>query len=238
MPADRNNDNFSCGDFFAMKAPNGTGGQPAATQPSGNNDTTQTTPATGSVVEEVIDKGQTAPPGGAVPRAQDDAPDLARDHLEVYEGFDPAVHAVDQEGKPIPKKGGGWQKKRGGNMRGAAAAAAPGAKPGPAAAPVAKVDTLNAARAVCNSVVAALVIVFGEEWAPRDKTEADALSGAVKNYFDAKGAVEVSPGTALALVVLAYSAPRLKHENTRGKLLRMKDGVVRGLAWLKGRFSR
>lgn len=197
-----------------MKAPNGTASQTAtATHSSGNDDTAQTDITT-----------------------PQDSEALAGDHIALYEGFDAAIHAVDKDGKPTPKKGGGWQKKRGGNMRGAQAApASPGAR---APAPVAKVDTMQAARAVCNSIVAALVLVFGDQWAPRDKTEADALSGAVKNYFDAKGAVEVSPGMALTLVILAYSVPRVQHEATVSKLSKIRASLANGFAWLRGRWSK
>lgn len=31
----------------------------------------------------------------------------------VGEFFDPAIHATDADGNPIPKKGGGWRRKRG-----------------------------------------------------------------------------------------------------------------------------
>lgn len=159
------------------------------------------------------------------------AGELVDAHVAHYEGFDPTVHAVDQDGKPIPKKGGGWQKKRGGNMRHPGAARTDGAVAKVKAAPV---DTLNAAKQFLNLVISLACIGFGEHWAPNDEGEKKGLTDAVKNYFDAKGTVEVSPGVALSLAVLAYSLPRLKDERTTSKLNGIRVAVYRGYLWVSG----
>jgi hypothetical protein len=198
---------------------------------SGKNDNVQTATAP--------DDPQARPAGAPAQLGE-----LVADHAKGFDGFDPAVHAVDKQGAPMPKKGGGWQKKRGGNMRiNAAPSFAPSSPDGatPTAAPkpvkVATVNTLEAAKSTLNACVSLLVLTLGEHWAPQSDQERAGLTMATKNYFDAKGAVEVSPGWALVLVVAAYSAPRLKHEATRSKLAGLKVGMYRGWLWISGKFG-
>jgi hypothetical protein len=200
---------------------------------SGKTDNVQTATAT-------VDVEPQARPAGAPAQLGD----LVSDHAKGFEGFDPAVHAVDKQGAPVPKKGGGWQKKRGGNMRINAAPSSP-SSPAPSSAPtqapkpvkLATVNTLEAAKSTLNACVSLLVLILGEHWAPQTDQERQALTMATKNYFDAKGAVEVSPGWGLVLVVAAYSAPRLKHEATRSKLASIKVGMYRGWLWISGKLG-
>lgn len=209
------------------------GGQPSAANGSGKDDGTQTSsPA----------------PAGAGPQPTGDFDSLVSDHAKGFDGFDPAVHAVGPDGRPVAKKGGGWQKKRGGNMRINAApgsekltsTAAPDAPIGAVPKPqtIAKVNTLEAAKSTLNAITSLMVLIFGEHWAPQSEQERAALVGATKNYFDAKGAVEVSPGWGLVLVAAAYSVPRLRHEATRSKLASIKVGMYRGYLWVTGLFTR
>jgi hypothetical protein len=160
---------------------------------------------------------------------------IVTDHADHFPGFDPAVHAV-KDGRPIPKAGGGWQKKRGGAAQAQAAgrAAAPAAK----APAVPQVNNTEAAKQMLNLFVNVAVITFGEQWAPETTGEKEGMVLAVKNYFDSKGAIPVSPGFALSAAILAYSLPRIKHPATQSKLAGIKSAFAKAGAWIYGFFRR
>lgn len=77
----------------------------------------------------------------------------------------------------------------------------------------------------------ALAVAFGPEWHPRTPEERQAVCGALGNYLRAKEVKDIPPGAMLTIVLLAYSAPRLKEPATSGK-------IKMGLVWLKNKFSR
>lgn len=69
-----------------------------------------------------------------------------------------------------------------------------------------------------NLVTGTLSTVLGPEWLPRDNKERDFVTDAIAEYYRQAGVVELSPKTALCLVALSYSLPRISQPNTRQKL--------------------
>ena len=104
------------------------------------------------------------------------------------------------------------------------ATATPAAKR--AVAKTVKISTHETARAILGLSVGAAVSFIGPEWDFQSQEEADGMKTALAAYLEAKGDGEMSPETALLLVVSGYALSRLKHENTRTKLSR-----VFGNAW-------
>lgn len=133
-------------------------------------------------------------------------------------GFDPAVHAANPDGTPKLRGDGSFAKKRG-RKPGAGSVNSP-VQPGAgiiAQTPDSRGTITNeeAARQVCNAMVGVAVAVIGPEWAPVDKAEAKGLETAFKNYFDAKGQINLPPEIGLALAVGAYGLSRMGHESTQ-----------------------
>lgn len=154
----------------------------------------------------------------------------------MYLDFDPNVHAVGADGQPRMKSdGSGYQKKRGRKGGGAGATGTTGPKAPPMSAQAAReADVMTneaAARMLLNVGIGAAVGLIGPEWAPENKAEGEALVASTRQYFDAKGQVELSPEVGLAFALIGYGVPRFRHENTRSKFAAFGE-------FLKGLFSR
>lgn len=157
--------------------------------------------------------------------------DLVSEAAQIYEGFDPAVHAVNADGTPRLKSSGGYAMKRGrkpgdtGAKSAPVASTAKGTDPGAAKSPKAArqsgvITNAMAAKYIFATATTGLAQVFGPEWLPESQDEADGMRGVIKDYFDAHGQVQISPETMLTLSLIGYSVPRVSHENTRGKIAR------------------
>lgn len=143
--------------------------------------------------------------------------DLVSHVAEANEGFDPLLHAVNPDGTPKRKVDGSYAMKRG-RKSGAAPSTS-------SAAPAAQEITINtdeAARQSCNMLINGAVLLFGEQFEPRDKAEAEGLKTSFKNYFDARGVPNVPPEVGLAVALLAYSLPRITHEKTVSRFGQIK----------------
>jgi len=155
---------------------------------------------------------------------------MANESATSIDGFNPAIHAVGPDGQPKRRGDGSYAMKRGRKPgQKAATIIQPGA--GMVAPTDATRETISndeAARQVCNVVVGGAVALIGAEWQPIDKAEADGLRLGVKNYFDAKGQINLPPEIGLAMAVLAYSLPRFQHENTKSKALEFLRALWRG----------
>lgn len=151
--------------------------------------------------------------------------DASAASLSSFPGFDPSVHASNPDGTPKLRGDGTYQKKRGrkpGQKSAGGLIATTGAT-------VDKISNEEAARQMCNAAITAAVGLIGPEWAPENKQESEGLVLAVKNYFDAKGQVDLPPEAGLVIAVVAYSGKRfMEHENTRQKV-----GRFVGEAWRK-----
>lgn len=168
---------------------------------------------------------------------------------EKYPGFDPSLHAIDKEtGKPKMRGDGSFALKRGPKGKGATVSRETLSKPkpetkqteGPVFSGTAQdqISNQEAARQFCNLTVGIACAVIGPEWAPTNKAEGDALVTGFRNYFDAKGQIQLSPEWGLAFTVLAYTLPRIQHENTRTKFGKIKDWCVLKYVSLRERFGK
>jgi hypothetical protein len=142
---------------------------------------------------------------------------LANDHAEVYEGFDPEIHAVGADGKPKRKVDGTYALKRGRKANAATALPPKNAAQGEGVGVPVK-DSLIVANQMTNLFIHGTVQIFGDEWKPTEKSEAEGLRDSVKDYFDQKGVPNIPPVVGLLIAFGAYSLKRVSHENTRTKL--------------------
>ncbi len=179
-----------------------------------------------------------------------DLADLIDDHAEAMAGFNPDVHAIGADGKPIIKPDGSFAKKRGRKPGGknSVSAHAPRALP-PKIAPgtgvplpdgdlspsVAssgdeKISAEATAKMCTNLTFAVGTMVFGQDLAkPSGKDEINSIKNAYKDYFDSRGTPDLPPEIGLLFAIGAYAAPRLQHETMREKVARW-GAAVKG--WL------
>ena len=184
-------------------------------------------------------QSNTLPPPDAIASAGTVA-DMVSGVADAQSGFDPLIHAVNPDGTPKRKVDGSYALKRGRKMGAAApTSAAPGqpAEPAPAPgdAPAVKINADEAARQTCNVMINGAVMMFGEQWAPRDKDEAKGLQTSFKNYFEARGTPNVPPEVGLVFAVLAYSLPRLTHEKTVSRFSQIKIRAYEIWSAMRGR---
>jgi len=167
---------------------------------------------------------------------------IAETHAEGYEGFDPAIHAVDTEGKPRRKADGSYALKRGRKASTAGDALPPKNAPasnvvGDSVTPsqIARISLDEAARQSANLVVNVAVWTLGAEVGmPADKAEADGLKLTFRNYYESRGVPNFPPELGLLIGLASYIGPRLAHEKSQPKLqgamlwMKSKIAAVRG----------
>jgi len=103
-------------------------------------------------------------------------------------------------------------------------------KPGPA--PLAVIpDFAKLGEMVFDLSTGTLSMALGPEWKPQSPEERAMVSNAIGQYLKSKEISDIPPGVMLAVVVLAYSAPRLNAPST-------KEKIARGWLWLKAKFTR
>lgn len=181
------------------------------------------------------------------PTVADDAPDtvaetnkelfgLADPSIKALDGFDPAIHAVDENGMPKKKPNGEYALKR-------------GRKPGQTAARVAipkndaAITLPNPAKAAAIESASILIFggvaIFGDEWQPKSPAEQKGLEDAFERYYVAKGITEFPPTVALMLAVAAYSVPRLTAPATKSKVKQIaewgKEKLGQGAKFIAGK---
>jgi hypothetical protein len=160
---------------------------------------------------------------------------LTADQDKAYAGFDPAVHAVGADGKPLAKKGGGWQRKRGRRPGDAQAPTEPRTStikaPGDDRDSDVRISNEQASLMVCALVTSGMQQILGPAWAVTDKNEKESLVKATRAYLDATGGLDLSPGTGLMFAWAPYAMQRLPDEETQSRLKKI------GL-WFGGLFRR
>lgn len=185
---------------------------------------------------------ESAPPGDAPANAEDSNPvapaessdsaslsNLTESHMQTYEGFDPSIHATNEDGTPKRKVDGTYALKRGRKAGSAAASALPpknAAQKAVAGAPgvssPATITLDEAARQSANMVINVAVWTLGEEVGkPNDKAEAEGLKLSFKNYYEARGVPNIPPEIGLVMALGSYIGPRLMHEKSRTKMERI-----------------
>lgn len=163
-------------------------------------------------------------------------------HDDVLAGFDPAIHAVDADGQPKRKAGGGFALKRGrkaGSTSSAAASALPpknaatkGNAPSTSSAgPSDQISSEEMARQSANMCINAAVMLLGDEWEPKDKAEAEGVKIAFKNYYDVAGVPNFPPWFGLVMALGAYSLPRIHKPTTKERITAL---VMKVRGWIGG----
>jgi len=172
-------------------------------------------------------------------------------------GFDPRIHAADENGDPILTKTGEYARKRG-RKKGANVTSEANHENVPRETPPAKdatnVDpqvttqkvvmaTTKGSKEAAKMIAAIFVVstskIIGEEWRPEDKAEMKMLEEATENYLNAIGGVEMSPGLGMICAYGMYSLARMGHENTQSKASKFwgwtKAKMVRAYLWVRGK---
>lgn len=115
--------------------------------------------------------------------------------------FNPDIHATDENGNPVRNKSGSYRKKR-------------GRKKG--------LDSADLAGQQVGVMMAGIFFgvaqqIGGDEWQPTP-IERENIGVAAGVYANSKGVEDLPPGLALAIVVIAYAAPRFTKPQTRQKM--------------------
>lgn len=181
---------------------------------------------------ESLTPDQSNPPIDSVPVSQTpDVNSLAGAHVKAYEGFDPSVHAVNEDGTPKRRGDGSYALKRG---RKPGQTSSSGKLPPKKAqgavvenAPeVSQVTPEDAAKQSANMVILANVMLLGEDIGrPDDKAEAESLKVAFENYYTVKGVPNFPPEIGLIIAVGAYTGKRLIREESKPRLQVLKEKV-------------
>lgn len=167
--------------------------------------------------------------------------DIADRHLEAHPGFDPSIHASNEDGTPKRRADGSYALKRGRKAGGASHLPAKngGGISAPVSAPVETAPQVlqapriapdEAARQSANLVINAAVWICGEEIGkPQDKAEAEGLKISFVNYYESRGVPDIPPEIGLIAALASYILPRVRAvEEKTGK-------VTRAIAWLKAK---
>lgn len=154
-----------------------------------------------------------------------------------------AEHAHEPEGEsiappPVPdgvvyNRDGSVRKKRGRKpgQKPAAQDAAPESAPLSAAPATSKMSSRQAANLFTGLTVHSAVIIFGQEVGQASDEEGKMLAGAYKDYFDAKGGLDLPPEVGLIFAIGAFYAPRVMHEKSKS----FREKIV---GFFKGLFGR
>ena len=169
--------------------------------------------------------------GGPIDIETETLASLAEVHEETHDGFDPTIHAVDAEGKPLKRADGTYAKKRG---RKAGSSPAGSALPSPNAPASMNAPSTNGviltseqvAKQIVNAGLNGAVMIFGDDWEPENISEAKALVFSLRDYFDIRGVPKFPAELGLLIAVGAYALPRLRKEKTRTKIQTWKDNVI------------
>lgn len=194
----------------------------------------------------------------SVPRETDPVTAAVETAVQQWIGFDPSIHAVNEDGTPRLRVDGSYARKRGrgGRKSGDDETAAGEADlfsntvsretpsgqtaTAPQASPTQTAPNLTSQQAAAMLVIACTTVMgklVGPEW-HAEKPEQKALVDATKIYLDSKGGLNVTPEMGLFIAVSMYAVPRLAHENTRSKFSLAVDWCRDRISVLRSRFKR
>lgn len=172
------------------------------------------------------------------PKATTDGPTLASivaAHVETHTGFDPTIHASNEDGSPKRKADGSYAMKRGRKAGGSLPPKSGSAQVKDAATPVQedmrvqvaperpRMSPEQAARQSANLLINGCVLLCGEQiGTPKDKAEAEGLLFSFKDYYEARGVPNLPPEIGLLIGVSMYVIPRVRESETaKGKITRL-----------------
>ena len=188
----------------------------------------ESTPRGGGLASELI-AGMSEPSEHAIAQAQ---AQQAENVNSLPDGFDPALHETDANGKPVLTPTGRFKKK----PKGAAGSTAKKSVLSTGRAESVQVPTASPeqiARAsgagAANLLIVMGMIVGGEEWQPRQNKDMDEkamLEQAFGDYFAATGKMDIPPGWALCAAIGLYAAPRFTMPKTQSRFKRLKMWIA------------
>lgn len=225
--------------LFAMVGESGGGANP-----DGQDDSTTVDD------QSLVTPGESGEGGGGAgdsppPAAPKGGPDTTV-HADAYAGFDPEIHATDENGNPILTARGKLAKKRGPRRASSASADSvltDAAAPTPGNAPsISPAVFRQAGVAAATMTHATCGMLLGPAWFLEPKAEEfKSMASAYEGYFKAHGITDIPPGWFLALVLTSYAAPRFQHPETVTRMQRIGLGLrnawVRVREWRKRRSS-
>lgn len=182
-------------------------------------------------------EGQDLPTAGTVTLGA-----IVSAHEGSHPGFDPAIHAVADDGSPKRRADGSYAMKRGrkagqttnlppkGN-----ASASPQVSVGesPTENGTVKIAPDEAARQSANLIINMAVWICGEEIGkPQDKAESEGLKISFVNYYEARGVPNIPPELGLFAALGSYIVPRFrKSEKARGL-------IERSVMWIRSKVGK
>jgi hypothetical protein len=163
--------------------------------------------------------------------------------------FDPAIHAVDDDGKPKKTLLGKFAKKRA-RDKGVKNSGTPAVSRLGTGKPAQSADDKKAAQEAearnAGAIAAGAMFTFGmliggEEWQPiKDHTtgtdEAAMMAKAFGDYFAAKGMTDIPPGVALCIAIGGYIVPRCFMPKTQTRFQKIKNWI--GAKYIKWKARR
>ncbi len=200
---------------------------------------TAQTPAEEGISQEGEAQGTQEPSLTVDPSLIAKGPEITLDALLAEHAHDPEVAAIAPP--PVPEgviynRDGSVRKKRGRKpgqrpTMQEAQENAPETAPPATAHAASKMSSRQAANLFTGLTVHSAVILFGQEVGQASDEEGKMLAGAYKDYFDAKGGLDLPPEVGLIFAIGAFYAPRVMHE--KSKTFREKIG-----GFFKGLFGR
>lgn len=158
---------------------------------------------------------------------------IVQAHEGTHPGFDPAIHAVTDDGTPKRRADGSYALKRG-RKSGQTNSLPPkgGATATPQNSQTVSADQVvtgpvriapdEAARQSANLIINMAVWICGEEIGkPHDKAESEGLKISFVNYYEARGVPNIPPELGLFAALGSYIVPRFRQsEKARGLIER------------------
>lgn len=198
--------------------------------------------------EQVDDNTPVGLPGdfntGTMPEIQqhvvDEHEQKERETLEQTTGqtdksgntFDPAIHKIGDDGKPVFTKAGNFAKKRGRKTGQTNSQLKTGV---PEKSPEQKqIESARAAGvALANVLITTGRAIGGVEWDPvvtDNINERANLENAFADYCQVKGVSDIPPGIALTMAIGAYVLPRFTMPVTKTRVSKFKDWMQAKIA--------
>lgn len=171
-------------------------------------------------------EGKTVAPLEFKPLDEKIIPPIVTDLPPVSEGDEPPAPDKVSDAAPVAEPAA--EKNKGGRPPGSKNKVRPPDLTQAAADPEAQLQA--AADVTFDISTGALSTFLGEEWLPRDNNERKFVTGAIASYYRSEGMIDIPPRTALILVVLAYSMPRMAAPKT-------KEKIKMGFYWLKTKIA-
>ena len=173
-----------------------------------------------SPVLEQVANDMSEPSGGVVlddvnARLDDMEKVVAPDTDKSGAVFDPAIHAVNNEGEPVKTRSGNYRRKRKTSSQ----------------------EISTSRKAAEYSALAFFqlgMVIFGDEWLPEEKTnEKELIVGAFDDYYIEVEVKDVPPWLGLVIALTGYSTKRFTKPKTKTKLSDIKNWLFKKIKNLR-----